>query len=247
MHIFIYLHNSNLLFHSSIQLYILLCDVHTEYVHTIIGELAPHQTGVIECIFEPNAQGQYKETLEIYIKSNNITEWTLVMSMTITGLGYSPKIDGLPAYIDFGNVPLGMHTLHTQTYSKIHLYICKHSLCANVYMYVCICMNIYVVLGMMAYAWIQVHNKGYVDDELHIYSQKPFLCVHNYIQVRAQAHAKLGIFFKPTKTCQVLKSISILAAGKVSYTYSLYAYVNMYFISYQFERADIDFKFNVCV
>jgi hypothetical protein len=81
----------------------------------LLGKLERHETAVVEVIFCPNAQGTYKEVLEVVIKSPVTGDYIIVQEIIIQGIGYSPKVDGLPAYIDFGNVPLG-HSYYTHLY-----------------------------------------------------------------------------------------------------------------------------------
>jgi hypothetical protein len=156
------------------------------------GVLQPNQTVVVKVIFEPTAQGSYREVLEVVLSDARTASprsgasagaaagalaQTVVSRLTLTGIGHSPKILGFPASLDFGCVPI----------------------------------------GFFAYQWVDLTNDGFVDDVVHIYSQKPFLTSHLTLHIRAKARRRVCFFFRPTRSGGgvVLRSFSVLAGGRV--------------------------------
>lgn len=62
---------------------------------------------MLQVVFEPNAQGAFKEVLEVVMTDATVGGELWSRAITLTGVGHSPRIRGFPKFIDFGNVPVG--------------------------------------------------------------------------------------------------------------------------------------------
>jgi hypothetical protein len=72
-----------------------------------------------------------------------------------------------------------------------------------------------VPIGYMSYAMVDIRNRGFVEDIVHIYSQAPFVASTNYVVIPAKASRRVCLFFRPQRTCVVMRSFMVLAGGQV--------------------------------